>query len=159
MSERPDLLGSQVGWEVPRDFDQAATQARFDRLAERLSEAYGVPLVAGVGPQQDAALFGGISIPAEATRTRTKRTRVRFPLRVMVSNFGGLAAYLAVHDASTPTVPTPPVHPDDRERIEHALTALGHLVVPEHILEARYDGPNSHPDSTMTWYARFFDFL
>jgi len=55
LSERPDLLGNHVGWEVPRDFDCAATQARFDRLTERLSEAFGVPLVAGTGPQQDAA--------------------------------------------------------------------------------------------------------
>lgn len=159
MRERPDLLGSRVGWEVPRDFDHAAIQARFDRLAERLSEAYEVPLVAGAGPAQDAACFGGISIPAEVTKTRTKRSRIRFPLRVIVSNFGGLAAYLAFHDASTPTAPTPPVHPDDRERIEGALTGLGYLVVPEHILAARYDGPNSNPAVEMTWYTRFFGYL
>lgn len=159
--DEPVAPGKTVGLEVPHDFDCAATQARFDRLVERLSEVYGLPLVGGAGPQQDAAYFRDIWIPAEATRTRTKRTRTQFPLRVVVSNFGGLATYRPFHDSSTPEVPTPPLHPDDRNRIEEVLRDLEYRVVPDHVLETPYDGPNRgvFGDSDVTWFTRFFCFL
>jgi hypothetical protein len=38
--------GRHIGWEVPQNFDRAMTQARFNLLAERLSEIYRVRLVA-----------------------------------------------------------------------------------------------------------------
>jgi hypothetical protein len=157
--DEPGSLGEHVGLEVPRDFDRAATQARFDRLAERLSEAYGCPLVGGAGPQQDAAFFGRIRIPAEVSCTRTKHSRTGVPLTVIVSNFGGLATYLPFHDSSTP--PAPPVHREDRKRIEEVLIRLGYRVVPGHVLATTYDGPNEwvFGSGDATWFVRFFDYL
>lgn len=140
--------------EVPRDFDLAATQGRFDRLASRLSEAFGCPCESGLA--QDSTCFGSITIPGVATRSRTKRTRIPLSLHVSVSNFGGLATY----GPSTSSNQQPYVHPDDRRRIEKALTGLGYLIVPEHILDTPYDGPNGWafaPDAT--WFTRFFDYL
>ena len=152
---------TRAGLAEPRDFDPVAEQARLNRLAERLSQAYGCPLAASKGPAQEGALFGGVRIPAEATRTRTKRTRVPLSLTVEVSNFGGLATYRPVYDWSTPWSPESPTptHPDDRERIEEALTRLGYRVVPTHVLDTPYDGPNSDPNFRTTWYIRFFDIL
>jgi hypothetical protein len=161
------LQGRHVGWEVPQNFDRAAAQARFDMLAERLSDIYHVRLVAGTGPQQDAACFGEIGIAAKHTKTSATHPVFQFPLTVIVSNFGNLVTYhhaLVAHnppgDPSTLDVPErPPVHPDDQRRVEEVLTALGYVVVPKRVLNARYDGPNAGPTSDMTWYTRFFDYL
>jgi hypothetical protein len=152
----PVERGGWVGREVPRHFDRAATQARFDQLAERLSTAYDCPLHAGRGPVQDSSCFGGITVPAEATRTRTKRTRIPLPLSVEVSNFGNLATYGPAYAGANPGTSVP-IHPDDRARIEPALTGLEYLIVPQHILATRYDGPNMSNDDT--WYVRFFSWL
>ncbi|MER7444885.1 hypothetical protein [Micromonospora avicenniae] len=141
---------------APRDFDHAGTQGRFERLTERLSEAYGCPCDSALA--QDSACFGSIRIPAEASRSHTKRTRIPLPLVVSVSAFGGLATYAA----SSPSDHKPYLHPDDRRQIEHALAGLGYLVVPEHILAAPYDGPNGWvfgPGADATWFTRFFNHL
>ncbi|HEY0536211.1 MAG TPA: hypothetical protein VGD29_31890 [Actinoplanes sp.] len=72
-ADEPVVRGQVAGWEFPRGFDLEATQARFHRLGELLSEAFGRTGTGGRGPQQDAAYFGDIEIPASATRTRAKR--------------------------------------------------------------------------------------
>ncbi|HEX6682982.1 MAG TPA: hypothetical protein VF062_09320 [Candidatus Limnocylindrales bacterium] len=130
--------GEGDGVEVPRNFDLDATRARFDRLAERLSEAFGGPCEPGLA--QDSACFGRIRIPAEATRTRTKRTRIPLPLSVDVSKFGGLATY---GPRPTPAGQVLRIHPEDQRRIEPALIGLGYVVVPKQILDSPYDGPNA----------------
>ncbi|MEU4399241.1 hypothetical protein [Micromonospora orduensis] len=148
--------GDGDGLEMPRDFDRAAVQGRFDRLVQRLSEAYGCPCDSGLA--QDSACFGSIRIPAEASRSRTKRTRIPLSLTVRVSNFGGLATY----GASSPSGDGHSPHPDDRQRIEQALAGLGYLLVPEHILATPYVGPNGWvfgPTVIGTWHTRFFDHL
>ncbi|MBQ0977172.1 hypothetical protein ACLQ3A_12830 [Micromonospora zamorensis] len=148
--------GDGDGLEVPRDFDHAAAQGRFERLAGRLGEAYGCTCDSGLA--QDSACFGSIWIPAEASRSRTKRTRIPLSLTVSVSKFGDLATY----GASNPSEHKPFLHPDDRQRIEQALAGLGYLIVPEHILAAPYDGPNGWvfgPTVNATWSTRFFDHL
>jgi hypothetical protein len=148
--------GQGGGLEVPRNFDHAATQGRFDRLVERLSEAYGWPCTAG--RPQDSTCFGIIVIPAEATRTRAKRTRTPTSVAVLISNFGGLATYVP----QTRVDEVAPVHPEDRQRIEEALRGLGYLVVPERVLAAPYDGPNVWafgPTTNVTWFGRFFDHI
>ncbi|MGC4747056.1 hypothetical protein ACLQ28_15565 [Micromonospora sp. DT201] len=148
--------GHGDGLEVPRDFDHAAAQGRFGQLAERLSEAYGCPCDSGLA--QDSACFGSIWIAAEASRSRTKRTRIPLSLTVRVSKFGDLATY----GASSSSGHEPHLHPDDRQRIEQALTGLGYLIVPEHILSTPYDGPNGWvfgPTVNETWSTRFFDHL
>ncbi|RAN94889.1 hypothetical protein GAR05_04655 [Micromonospora saelicesensis] len=148
--------GDGDGLEVPRDFDHAAVQGRFDRLTERLNHAYGCPCDSGLA--QDSACFGRIWIPAEASRSRTKRTRIPLSLTVHVSKFGGLATY----GASSPGGHNPYLHPDDRQRIEQELTGLGYLIVPEQILATPYDGPNAWvfgPTGNETWATRFFDQL
>jgi hypothetical protein len=157
--------GDHVGWEIPRNFERAATQGRFDLLAQRLGEAFGVHLTAPTGPDQDAASFGSIDIPQEHTGVRVKkRADHRFPLAVVVSNFGNLATYRhvrhsfrAVDDRDVPG--TPEVHPDDRRRVDEILAVLGYVAVPEDVLDAPYDGPNATSESTMDWYTRFFGVL
>jgi len=160
------LQGRHIGWEIPQNFDRPAAQARFNMLAGRLSEIYGVRLFAGTGPHQDAAYFGEIYIAAEYTKASATHPIFQFPLTVVVSNFGSLATYHHALIADGPGDPStlvaperPPVHPDDQRRVEDVLTALGYVVVPEQVLNARYDGPNADPASYMTWYTRFFDYL
>jgi hypothetical protein len=102
--------------------------------------------------------YGSIWIPAEASYSRTKRTRIPLPLCVSVSKFGGLATY----GPSTPSGQRSYVHPADRQRIEEALAGLGYVIVPEHVLATRYDGPNGWvfgPRTSATWFTRFFGFL
>jgi hypothetical protein len=153
--------GQGDGIEVPRDFDYAAAKGRFGRLVERLGETFGCPL--DYGHPQDSACFGGITIPAEATRTRAKRTREPSALEVLVSTFGGLATYRPLNDYGNQVVP---VHPDDRQRIEDALDGLGYVIVPKAVLDTLYDGPNGwifgpspYGKADATWFIRFFDYL
>jgi hypothetical protein len=143
------------GWEVPLDFDEEALRARIGRLAERLGEVYGVPLAVTRGAQH-AAYFGGVVVPGEQTATRAERTR--FPLTIMVSNFGGLVTIWVMPDPSGGGAPPPPVHPHDLERIEPVATGLGFAVVPEHLLALPYDGPNATPSHTVTWWERYFGY-
>lgn len=153
--------GQGDGLEVPRDFDYGAAKSRFDRLAARLSGAFGS--VCDHGQPQDSACFGSIWIPAEATRTRAKHTREPFAVEVLVSSFGGLATYRALNVTWGQVVP---VHQDDARRIEEALVGLGYLVVPMDVLDTRYDGPNGwvfgsspYEKTDATWFIRYFDYL
>jgi len=147
-ADEPMVLRQAPGWEFPRGFDIAATQARFDRLGERLSDAFGRTVGGGRGPQQDAAYFGDIEIPAEATRTRAKKTRAGCALTVRVSNFADLATYAPQ-----------PAHSDDQRRIEKALAEVGYLLVPPDVLDEPYQGPNEWAfPSGATWRERFFDY-
>jgi hypothetical protein len=143
---------------VPPDFDREAMQARFDRLAVRLGEKYGVALTADTGPPQDAFHFGVVTIPAEVTGTRVKRSRARCRVSVMVSNFGGLAVVSA--QPVDQFEAEPPVSPSDQERIEPVVTGLGYRPVPQHILATPYDGrwfdPHTPTLPDDTWYRRYF---
>jgi hypothetical protein len=143
-------LRQAAGWEFPRGFDIGATQARFDRLGTLLSEAFGVPLTGGRGPQPDAAYFGDIEIPASATLTRAKRTRAGCALTVRVSNFANLATYRPEDHCKI-------VHPDDDRRVGEALAAAGYAYIPRDILDSPYEGPNewAFPQGA-TWFERFF---
>lgn len=153
--DEPGELGQAAGLEFPRDVDWPAIQQRYERLAARLSDVFGCPLAAGKGPYQDAALFGEIQIPPEFTKTRAKRTRIRFPVIVAVSNFGNLAACWP--GGASP----PPLHPEDLSRVVPVLDELGYLFVPAHVLEGRYDGPNQWVFSGRdeTWLDRYFSVL
>jgi hypothetical protein len=160
----PGEPGQAANLEYPQDFDRAAIQLRFEQLAALLSDAFGCPLAAGMGPCQDASCFGDIRIPPEFTVTRAKRSRIRFPVIVAVSNFGNLAACWAGQDAISPetlTSAAPPVHPEDRNRVEQALNELGYLFVPAEVLETRYDGPNQwvFGDRDESWLVRYFSSL
>ncbi|GIF43923.1 hypothetical protein Axi01nite_82340 [Actinoplanes xinjiangensis] len=160
--DEPGRLGRAAGLEVPSSFDRAATQNRFDQLVKGLSKAFGCPLVGGHGPQQDAARFGVIRIPAEVTRTYDQQSGARLPLAVMLSNFGALTTCLPYRFGPAPDVgPTPPVHQEDYRRIEQVSAELQLRLVPEYILDAPYDGPNEWVFEPMeaTWFRRFFDYL
>jgi hypothetical protein len=139
-----------AGWDFPRDFDIAAAQARFDRLGERLSQAFGVQVSGGRGPQQDAAYFGQITIPASATLTRAKKTRAGCALHVRVSNFADLATYTPQANGL--------VDPEDQRRIEQALADTGYVYIPRDALDEPYEGPNdwAFPNGA-TWRERFFE--
>ena len=155
--------GQAAGLEFPRDFDRVATQQRFERLAARLSDVFGCPLVAGKGPYQDASLFGEISIPPEFTATRAKRSRARLPVIVSVSNFGNLASCRSEEALASPTrtSPAPPVHREDWNRVEGVLNKLQYQLVPTEFLESTYDGPNRwvFGDREDTWFVRYFSYL
>ncbi|MEV0456221.1 hypothetical protein [Catellatospora methionotrophica] len=137
---------------VPRGFDRAAAQARFDRLATLLGECFGEGCAVGSGSD---ACFGSVMVPAGLTRTRTKRSRVPVELYVSVSSFGDLATY-APGSSEDPA----PVHAEDRRRIDSALAEAGYVTVPRQVLDARYDGPNTWAlGEASTWYVRFFDLI
>jgi hypothetical protein len=160
--DEPGVMGSAVGLEFPSDFDRATTQARFDQLVEKLSEAFGYPLLGGRGPQQDAAHFGVIRIPAEVTRTVDHRSGARFPLAVILSNFGALTTCLPYRAGPTPDAGrTPPVHQEDHRRVEQVSAELQLRFVPDHILGLPYDGPNQWVagPTKATWFWRFFSYL
>ncbi|MET0134175.1 MAG: hypothetical protein ABW215_11345 [Kibdelosporangium sp.] len=141
------------GWDNPLDFNRTAAQARFDRLAERLSETFARPFESSAGPKSDSAGFGDICIPAEFTRTRTKRTREPRYIRVSVSTYGYLATYGTVGHGRAP------IHKDDTRRIEEAFEGLDYVIVPERVLALPYDGIHSPECCAMSWYDRFFGFL
>jgi len=162
--DEPGELGQAVGLEFPRHFDRVAAQRRFERLAARLSDVFGCLISAGKGPFPDASLFGEVHVPAEFTVTRAKRTRIRFPVIVAVSNFGNLATCWPARGATSPgtaTSATTPVHPIDRSRVEQVLNELGYVFVPEDVLETRYDGPNQwvFGGQHETWLGRYFSVL
>jgi hypothetical protein len=147
--------------ERPRGFDRTAAESRFAELAAWIEDAFGVPCEHGYN--QDSACFGSVTIPPEATRTRAKRNRTPFAVEVAVSAFGRLAAYHAVGQIWDQAVP---VHPDDGQRIEEALDALGYVNVPMDVLATHYDGPNGwifgqrpYEPTDTTWYTRFFGLL
>jgi hypothetical protein len=160
--DEPGRLGSAVGLDFPSDFDRAATQTRFDQLVEGLSEAFGCPLLGGQGPQEDAARFGVIRIPAHVTSTYDQRSGARFPLAVILSNFGALTTCLPYRVGPAPDAgQTPPVHQEDYRRIEQVSAELQLRLVPERILGAPYGGPNQwvFGPTEATWFWRFFDYL
>jgi hypothetical protein len=162
--DEPGELGKAAGLEFPRDFDLAATQLRFDRLAARLGDVFGCPLRAGPGPCQDASLFGRIRIPPEFTATRAEPGGMRFPVNVAVSNFGSLATCLPERHSTSPGTlppPAPPVAADDHDRIERVLNELGYLFVPADVHDVTYEGPNQwvFGDWKESWYVRYFDYL
>jgi hypothetical protein len=156
-ADEPMVLRQAAGWEFPRGFEVAAAQARFDRLGEQLSEAFGVRVGGGKGPQQDAAYFGDITIPASATRTRAKRTRAGCALAVRVSNFANLATSMSEeHSPDRRQL----VDADDQRRIEQALAGTGYVHVPRDVLDEPYDGANSWAfRNGATWRERFFDLV
>jgi hypothetical protein len=141
--------------DVPRGFDEPAAERRLAELAVRLTDAFGGECASW--HHQDSACHGGVTIPAEYSRCRTKRTRIALPVDVSVSRFGDLAAY----GASAGWNEVPYIHPDTADRIGEALAAAGYLLVPAHILALPYDGPNGwvFGDVETTWHTRFFDYL
>jgi hypothetical protein len=160
--DEPGRLGLAAGLYFPSDFDRTATQTRFDQLVEGLSGAFDCPLLGGQGPQEDAARFGEIRIPAEATRTYDQRSGARFPLAVFLSNFGALTTCLPYRVGPAPDAGrTPPVHQEDYRRIEQVSAELQLRLVPEHILDAPYEGPNKWVSGSAeeTWFWRFFGYL
>lgn len=160
--DEPGRLGQAAGLYFPSNFDRAATQNRFDQLVKGVSKIFGCPLVGGHGPQQDAARFGRIRIPAEVTRTYDQRSGARLPLAVILSNFGALITCLPYRIGPVPDAnQTPPVHQEDYSRIEQVSAELQLRLVPQHILEAPYDGPNQwvFGPTEETWLRRFFDYL
>lgn len=149
-----EKVPGQGDLECPSGFDHDAAQDRLDRLATLLSEAFGVPCASDFA--QDSACFGGVSVPAEATRTHQGRTRKHPSLQVSVSRFGRLATY----GSRSRQQPALAVHPDDRQRIEQALADAGYVHVPDHVLHSPYDGPNTWAlEPPATWFSRFFDYL
>ena len=155
-------LGQVRGAYVPDGFDLKETQVRFGVLAQRLSDIYGTRLTEPAGPVQDASLFGIITIPDSTSSTCNRATGFKFGIDVLVSSFGGLATVRVSRSAKEgePYI-LPPMHPDDRGRIDEVLTELGYRVVPDEVLGLPYAGPNAwvFGSRTATWNTRFFSWL
>jgi hypothetical protein len=144
-----------VEWPPGFSADEAA--APFDRLRSRLEAAFesGCPAEQGAD-LPDSSQYGRIEVPAEATVCGTRIVAV-------VSNFGPLAmlaaddpgAFLGTADAEAEGE----LDPGDLAKAQRALAAAGYVMVPEELLNGRYDGSanltwcgNDRP----TWWDRFF---
>jgi hypothetical protein len=85
---------------------------------------------------------------------------------VRVSNFGDLAVYAAENlGCWTEAERDQLLSERDRRRVEEALGSAGYFIVPEDILEVRYDGQNDYwrtyfpNEPEPTWFTRFFDWV
>jgi hypothetical protein len=137
--------------EFPAVFDSEGTAARFARLASQLRTVFGASSPS-VG--QDSSFHGEIEVPAAATSGGLM-------LRVVVSNFGDLAAVTSEEerygdDAELAEL----LHPADAPRIYGALHDLGYVVVALDPLEEMYDGSSaSLRVRGAHWWSRYFDYL
>ena len=150
-------LDDPLDVEYPRDYNYAATRARFERLAALLDQRF--DCTCDVDRHiQDASHHGVIVIPATATASIEHIT-------ITISNFGSLAVVSLGNPGSYDKEEEHELlHPEDRRRIEDGLQALGYLVIPEHILWNDYDGGRDlgsrySPQHRLTWWNRFFDYL
>jgi len=143
--------------DAPRDYDHAATRARFDALVRRLDADFACHCLVDreVGA---ASRHGSIVVPAAALSGRTRIT-------LTVSNFGRMVAATSA-DPNTPQVGAAPalVTPRHMAHIEAALLGCGYALVPDHILAAPYDGVHHAlgrytVEDEPTWWLRFFDYL
>src|SRR5262245_20205171 len=126
-----------VRGERPKHFRLRQTARRFSALVEGLDRAFACRCDAEAYPLvQDASFYGQVRIPASATAMGAE-------IHIRVSNFACLAVYGleglgAYSDAERDVL----LDAADRDRVEDALTATGHVVLPEDVLWTDYDGTN-----------------
>lgn len=139
--------------ERPLGFDPEVASQQFNDLHRALSAAFRCECVVDAWPNvQDASHWGRLVIPAASTLSGAD-------LVILVSNFWPLAMV---------AVDNPGVHDEeeferlldagDRGTLEQALLDAGHVIVPERLLDRRYNGSAS-VSSFRTWFERYFDYL
>jgi hypothetical protein len=138
--------------EWPAGYDDRATRARFERLAQRLDTDFGTRCDVD-RHVQDASHHGRIEVPAAATASGRR-------LVLVVSNFGDLAVVTVDNPGCwTDAEAAALLHPDDDRRARAALADLGWVLVPEEPLWRPYDGAVRPPHRPRNWWTRFFDHL
>lgn len=155
--ERLRELDDPVAIERPPDLDEQALEARFVAPVSALSRAFCCEreVDAGIVQVQDAAFYGTVCVPVEATRSGGQ-------LVVRVSNFGLLAVYdLELFGAYDTEEREQLLDHVDVELLETCLADTGHESVPIDLLWSRYDGASTcfSSDPAPTWFARFFDWV
>jgi len=162
----PDLmtllrqLDDPEGLERPTGYNSGETAVPFGRLVSALEGDFGTSCTAE-RDTQDSSEYGRVTVPAEATVCGTR-------IVVCVSKFGSLAlvsadnpgAFFGTEDARA----AGDLDAGDLAKVEQALIDLGYVVVPEELLNLRYDGGSRlRPwDSTPwqpCWWDRFFGFF
>lgn len=162
MVERePDLmtllrqLDAPEWLEWPKGYSKTALAVPFGCLVSRLEGDFGMSCTSE-RDTQDSSQYGRLVVPAEATVCGTR-------IVVCVSKFGSLAlvsadnpgAFLSTDDAQAQGE----LDAGDFSRVEQALIDLGYVVVPEELLEVRYDGERRHPtlpEWPSSWWDRYF---
>ncbi len=137
--------------EFPRNYDHAATRARFDQLAATLDQRFRCTCSVD-RDVQDASHYGSMAVPGTATAGGHH-------IAVRVSKFGNLVAVTLVNPGSQDGEEEGVrFESADRRRIDDVLEALGYITVPERLLRARYDGVTSLGSyfDPPTWWHRFF---
>ncbi|MGW2837754.1 hypothetical protein ACWCWD_08140 [Streptomyces sp. NPDC001493] len=140
--------------EWPQHYDRGEAAVRFSALVARLEKDFAARCTAE-GGTQDSSEYGRVVVPGDATVCGTR-------IVVCVSKFGSLAlvcadnpgAFLGTDDARAEGE----LDSADLARVNRALAELGHVVVPEELLESDYDGPSRLPSHVQrpTWWHRFF---
>ncbi|WP_067812907.1 hypothetical protein [Actinomadura kijaniata] len=143
--------------EFPAIYDHTEVRARFNKVVAKLDTAFGCRCHVDRNIQ-DASFHGDIGVPATHTAGGERIT-------IRISNFGNLAVYSPENIRSYTDAEKRQLLPaEDLDRIEDTLTGLDYRVVPEDLLNTRYNGrsdlANYYPsDQPPTWFTRFFDYL
>lgn len=150
LREELRALDDPTHLEFPRNYDHAATRARFGQLGERLAAEFNCSCDLDL-QVQDASFHGRITIPADATHNNTR-------IVIVVSNFGSLTVVAAENPGVERTGKhAKVVHRLDLPRISRILDQLSYVLVPEELLWTRYDGDSDLADDGY-WWSRFFDY-
>ncbi|MGW1468592.1 hypothetical protein ACWCPT_30130 [Streptomyces sp. NPDC002308] len=140
--------------EWPQHYDRGEAAVRFSALVARLEKDFAARCTAE-RDTQDSSEYGRVVVPGDATVCGTR-------IVVCVSKFGSLAlvcadnpgAFLGTDDARAEGE----LDSADLARVNRALAELGHVAVPEELLESDYDGPSRLPSHVQrpAWWHRFF---
>ncbi|MGW4984905.1 hypothetical protein [Streptomyces mirabilis] len=146
--------------ERPMGYSRSEAAVPFGRLVSSLESDFGTSCTAE-RDTQDSSEYGRVVVPAEATVCGTR-------IVVCVSKFGSLAlvsadnpgAFFGTDDAQAEGE----LEAGDLARVEQALIGLGYVVVPEELLNLRYDGesrlrPWDKEPWQPSWWDRFFGFF
>lgn len=144
--------------EWPSDYSNSKAAASMKRLVSGLESAFGTQCPSE-GDNQDSSEYGRVEIPATATvcGARIIVCLSKFePLALVAADNPG--AYLGLDDAQA----LGDLDAGDLARVQRAVQDAGYVVVPEEILNRRYDGPSRldwasyEPHRGPSWWDRFF---
>jgi hypothetical protein len=126
--------------EQPPDFDRAAAELRFTKMANEILGAFPGSRFETGAEIQDASFHGQIRV----------RLGDRFAL-VRVSNFGRFIALCGDDDDCLTT--------DARDRLLAIFTTHGYLFIPSDALAIPYDGENAGVAGFKDWGYRYFEWV
>lgn len=143
--------------EWPSDYSNSKAAASLKRLVADLESAFGAECPAE-GNSQDSSEYGRVEIPAPATvcGTRIIVCLSKFePLAMIAADNPG--AYLGLDDAQA----LGDLDGRDRASVQRVIQGAGYVVVPEELLDRRYDGQSQILLSSgePSWWDRFFGYF